>query len=53
MRFQKSQNLPAGRQGQKDKIKKIDKAAMREDVARSLDQNQFNLYRLVEQYKFL
>ena len=38
---------------QKDKMKKIDKAAMRAEVARSLDQNQFNLYRLVDQYKFL
>jgi LAO/AO transport system kinase len=38
---------------QKDRMKKIDKAAMRAEVARQLEGNQFNLYRLVEQYKIL
>jgi LAO/AO transport system kinase len=37
---------------QKEKMKKIDKTAMKNEVARLLDQNQFNLYRLAEQYKF-
>jgi LAO/AO transport system kinase len=37
---------------QKEKMKKIDKAAMKEEVARLLDQNQFNLYQLAERYKF-
>ena len=38
---------------QKEKMKNLDKAAMKQEVERSLDQNQFNLYRLAERYKFL
>lgn len=37
---------------QKDKMKNIDKAAMKLEVERSLGQNQFNLYQLAERYKF-
>jgi LAO/AO transport system kinase len=38
---------------QKDKMKNIDKTTMRQAIERSLDQNQFNLYRLAEHYKIL
>jgi LAO/AO transport system kinase len=38
---------------QKEKMKNIDKIVMKQAVERSLDQNQFNLYKLAEGYKLL
>ena len=36
---------------QKEKMKSIDKTELKREIERSIDQNQFNLYRLAEAYK--